>query len=64
MEDETKELLINWASYDTPIWTVRTDIPEFPSGAFSEAFVSPHVQRLLKRTGRDLNSEVNVEVHA
>ena len=56
MEDGTTEFLIKWADYGTPTWTARTNIPE--------ELVSRYDQRLGKRTGRDLNSDVDADVHA
>ena len=56
MEDGTAEFLIKWADYDQPTWTARTHIPE--------ELVSRYALRLRGRTGRDLNPEVNADVHS
>ena len=54
MEDGTTEFLIKWADYDTPTWTARNHVPE--------ELVSRYAQRLRRRTGRELNSDVNADV--
>ena len=56
MEDGTTEFLIKWADYDTPTWTGRTYVPE--------ELVSRYEQRLRRRTGKDLNSDVNADVQS
>ena len=56
MEDGTTEFLIKCADYDQPTWTARTHIPE--------ELVSRYALRLRRRTGRDLNPEVNADVHS
>ena len=55
-QDGTTEFLIKWVDYDTPIWTARTHVPEALG-------VTRH-QLLRSRTGMDLNSNVNADVHA
>ena len=56
MEDETIDFLIKWVDYDTPTWTARTHV--------LEELVSRYAQRLRRRTGMDLNSDLNADVHA
>ena len=56
MEDKTMEFLIKWADYDQPTWTARTHVPE--------ELVPRYAKILRTRTGRDLLSEVNADIHA
>lgn len=56
MEDGSTEFLIKWADYEEPTWIARTNVPE--------ELVSRYAQRLRRRTGKDLITEVNVDVHA
>ena len=54
MQDRTTEFLIKWADYDQPTWTANTHVPE--------ELVSRYAKRLRMRTGRDLTTELNVDV--
>ena len=56
IEDGNKEFLIKWADYDTPTWTARTHI--------TEESVSRYAQRLRRRTGMYLSSDLNADVRS